>query len=226
MILVTRPLDLSNQTASKLREMGHKVIIHPLLEIKQRHDFMVPYSADNVFIITSQNSISAILKIQKDCYDLSIPIYVVGDRTARVLQQNGFKNIYSAAGTAIELIRLIKNQVPKTKKLIYISGSHVAGNIFSELSEDGYDIEQAIVYDSVFVDDIPHHIMQGITHIMFFSCRTAQSFLRIYNQNKYKLSDIKALCISKNVAEVIVDCDWEEIIISSQPSEKFMLDLL
>ena len=221
MILLTRPYDLSLKTATKLKKIGYKVVIAPLLKIECREVVVEKYTDYDALIVTSQNATYSIKGISA-LY--SKAIYVVGDATCKLLKDNGFLNVYSASGNAEALISMIKKKVEVAKNLVYLSGNHTAGNIYAILKEGGYNITQEIVYDSIDNESLPG--LAGITDIMFFSVRTANVFSNLHQVHKYDISTIRALCISHNVADVVQNLGWHTLLTAEQPNESAMLEML
>ncbi|AIF80853.1 uroporphyrinogen III synthase HEM4 [endosymbiont of Acanthamoeba sp. UWC8] len=205
--------------------MGYKVICYPQLKIEFNINITLPeVDLYNSLIVTSQNTAQAI----KDYAQLKdIHVHIVGEKTAEVLRNYGFKNIASISNDHIELISKIKEGVPHLSKLLYLRGDHVAGDIKRKLRQN-YIIDNLIVYKSVEIP-MPKKILcllksKIISMVLFYSPRTAALFAK--NTINLNFLNISAICISQNTADELSSLNFKEIKIAKLPNENSMLEYI
>lgn len=221
MILITRPLETAYKTLDKVKAMGLTGRIFPLLKIEfdlpaiKRVDF---WSFD-IVIITSQNVSKALKTFQ---VGVENPMLVVGERNAGLLKEAGF-NVSAYKSTASDLLRYITENVSISKKLLYLSGDHIAGHLDAKLTKHGFNIERKVVYFSNAIDSIPKNALNDIDKILFYSPRTAKVFSTLCNND---LTNITAICISENTAFMLNSLKFKDILIAKSPTEEGVLSLL
>lgn len=225
-VLITRPLEDALPMADALRSKGLESVLYPLFEPL----FLpVPYlKTPQALIITSKNALRAI-EGEEDLKN--IPLYGVGDETARLAQCMGFKNVISASGTSHDLIDLILKQTPKEQGILYhLSGNVIKVDIVKELQKKGLTAKRKIVYRIQKIRNLQDSLLydlenKKISHVMFFSPRTARFFVSLLNENKLEkiASEIRAVCLSNSVAQAVRSLQWKEIWISPQPLVKNMI---
>ena len=91
-VVVTRPQADSERTAAALEALGHEVLVTPLMRIE-------PVAADlagtwSAIVITSANALHAVPATA----DKTLPMFVVGDRSAEAAWRAGFSEVSSANG--------------------------------------------------------------------------------------------------------------------------------
>ncbi|MBA8666652.1 uroporphyrinogen-III synthase [Holosporaceae bacterium 'Namur'] len=222
MILITRPKAQARLIKLKLKNMGYKVICYPQLKIEFNINITLPeVDLYNGLIITSQNTAQAI----KDYVQLKdINAHVVGEKTAKVLRNYGFKNIVSISNDYIELISKIKEELPYLSKLLYLHGDHVAGDIKRKLMQY-HIIDNLIVYKSVEIPmskKILCFLRNKISMVLFYSPRTAALFAK--NTIALNFLNISAICISQNTADELSSLNFKEVKIAKLPNEDSMLE--
>lgn len=221
MILITRPLENSIRTLKKLEALGLTGKIFPLLEINfdrlaiQNIDF----NAAEIIVVTSQSAYKALKNFK---ISFNKPVLVVGQRTGELLKDSGY-NIRAIRNTASELLDYIERNISRNKKLLYLSGDHIASDLDTKLLELGFNLERKIIYSSVAVKAMPESILQNVDKILFYSPRTAKIFTEVCPN---KLDTVSAVCISNNTAKMLNNLKLKAVYVVQSPTEKDMLDLL
>lgn len=224
-VLLIRPLEDALPLASQLEARGKKVMCYPLFEPVF---FPVPRLKNpQALIITSKNALRA-LKGASELRDL--PLYTVGDETAALARTMGFKNVMSAQGTVQDLAGLIaKQETPARGVLCHLAGEVTKGSLVENLTTLGFKVERHVVYGICDAGCLPYPLIldfsQGqISHVMFFSPRTTELFVRLFKEagldEKLCLKD--ALCLSQDIAEKAQQLCWEKVWISPHPTAQDM----
>src|SRR5687768_7761156 len=125
-VLVTRPLEEARQFAERLSAFGIEAVLTPLLSIEFLDAALPPLAGVQAFIATSANGVRA---LAARTAERALPLYAVGDATARAAQDAGFTTVSSAAGDSHDLAALLQRQLdPAHGRLLHVSGAETGGD--------------------------------------------------------------------------------------------------
>jgi uroporphyrinogen-III synthase len=231
--LITRPKEDSEKSREQLNHLGCEVMVEPILEIVPFMGTKPQIAAaisrkPQAVIITSANGV----RVLADYVDeRDIIILAVGDTSADLAIEKGFKNVESAAGDVKELSKLIKSKYnPEDGFLLHVAGSVVAGDMQAELEEGGFEIRRICAYEARPAEKLSHDTKVAMANcdidfIIFYSARTAQIFeeLMIKENIAYLAKNIEIFSLSPNIKTNLV---WKSVYISEQPNEDALLELI
>ena len=231
-IILTRPLNDTENLMHELFNLGHKIIHLPTLKISSLNIDPINLDQFAAIVFTSANAIKY-LKTEKQ--KNNIVCFCVGSITEKIARMNGFTNTISAGGTVNALKHLIINskKIKKNKKIAYICGDNLSFDLDLDLISEGYKIEKIVNYSSEKILDIniqnKELIKNNPPHYIFvYSQRSAQSFIEIVK--KYSLYPLMTgstvMCISKKVASVFEKEKWQKIKIFNPGEELFSLKII
>lgn len=228
-VLLTRPREDSERLAGDLRARGNDVIVEPMLRIVPTGS-LPPLDGVAALVVTSANGIGA-FATASDRRDLTV--YSVGDATALAAEEAGFAKVESAQGDSAALGALIAARVkPEAGTLLHIHGRTVTGNLDKLLISKGYSVSYAVLYEAVAADKLSttacdHIAQQNIDMILFFSPRTARTFVRLIRQAGLagRCEAIIAICLSSAVAEACSALVWGGVHIAATPNGQAMMRL-
>jgi uroporphyrinogen-III synthase len=140
-VLLTRPAAQSASFAQSLqaRVGGLRVVVSPLMATVF-HTVTLPKEPLQGVILTSQTGAEAAGRLRTQLPDLA---YCVGDRTAHVAREAGFR-VQSAQGDAEALLALILREKPQA--LIHLRGREARGDLAQRLSAAGVFTQERVVY--------------------------------------------------------------------------------
>ena len=115
-LLVTRPEPDGSRQAEKLRAMGHEPVLAPLLTIEILPGVALDLKGAQAIIVTSRNVLRAVAARPELIEARNLPLYAVGDATADVAAELGFRQIVVGAGTGEQLADLIARS-PESRHL-------------------------------------------------------------------------------------------------------------
>jgi len=220
-VLLIRPLEDALPMATILKSKNIEFSHYPLFT-----PYVLPIPPlDNpqALIITSKNAIRALDEYE----DLKkIPLYAVGDKTAELAKKTGFSNIFSAAGTSQELIKLILKTGQRDKGILWhLSGETIRGNIVESLNFAGFEAKRQIVYRIEDIVTLPSSLLTElnnhfISHVIFCSPRTTTVFVSLLKNKKLEkiACKITALCLSQDIGKQASDLKWKKLWISPKPN--------
>lgn len=229
-ILVTRPQPQADTTARKLVAMGHEVVLEPLLRFQPLLLDEDVAGGAKAIAVTSAKAIEA-LAFNKLTEPLQmLPLYSVGEATAQAAKAAGFQNILSAEGDVGSLANLI-GQHNQEGPVFYPAAMDRSGDLSGQLATIGVACNMVEAYQMAAASQLSaqaHRLIAAgeIDCALFYSLRTIQVFLSLCRLEKTTvfLNSMKALCVSKRVAEQATS--FGEVFVAKAPSEDGLFELL
>jgi len=229
--MITRSREDGDRLAKVLAGRGIDAVLVPLLEIDIFEGPPLVLDDVQAILATSANGIRA---LAKRSLERRIPVFAVGDATARLAINKGFASVSTASGDVDTLAELVINALPPDGgELLHVAGTNVAGDLGGRLGERGfryrreviYAAERAMALDPSAVEAIRAN---GLDGILFYSPRTASIFVELADRAGIKgdLENITAYCLSEAVAHRIDGLPWRAIGIARRPDQESMLALL
>ena len=102
-IWITRAEPEASATAERVRALGHEPVVAPVLEVLPAGG-TPDLSGVAALAFTSRNGVAAFAAI---CTERDLPVFVVGEATARAARGSGFARVQSADGDVTALAELI-----------------------------------------------------------------------------------------------------------------------
>ena len=149
-ILVTRPEPDASRQADKLAARGHAAVLAPLLVIEPVADVALPLEGAQALLVTSRNALSALATHRQLAEALSLPLFAVGEATARVAQGLGFADVTAGPGTGEALAKLVSEELqPGQGPLVHLAGETQAFDLKAALANQGFTVRQPVLYRAV-----------------------------------------------------------------------------
>jgi uroporphyrinogen-III synthase len=229
--LVTRPADDAARLAESMAGRGHQAVIAPMFEI----DYSTPEPIDltdvQALLFTSANGVRGFVRMEPRRH---LPVFTVGDATARQARAAGFGDVTSAGGDVGDLARVAGDRLdPAAGTLFHAAGKQTAGNLKGMLERTGFAVRRAVLYRARPVPALPaaaaaalrNHTVDGA---LFFSPRTAEVFDRLVRAAALtdRLQRLAAMCLSAAVARRLDGGTWGAVRIAERPEASSLLALL
>ncbi|HEV7371590.1 uroporphyrinogen-III synthase [Arenibaculum sp.] len=230
-LLVTRPGEDGRALAALVEARGATALIDPMLEIEHHAGPPLDLAGAQALLFTSANGVRAAAARTSE---RSLPAFAVGDATARAARAAGFADVRSAGGDVGDLTALVaRSLVPGAGRLVHAAGTAVAGDLGAALAAAGFVVERAVLYAArpaaSLAESTVRELYAGtIDAVLFFSPRTARSFVRLAGQAGLdaRLVAVDALCLSTAVAMEARTMPWHAIRVAERPEQATLLDLL
>ena len=227
-ILLTRPLEDSQELILRFQKLGHEISHMPLVKIEKKNHENLNFSDYNGIIFTSSNSIKFLdIKL----IDKKINCFCVGSKTEKKARASGFLNVFSADGNVRNLKEIIlQNYNSSDGKLLYVSGEQISINLDQELISEGYLVKRIINYvaqaEEKINQDFIEKLKLKIPEIVFvYSQNSAINFLNIIKN--YQLVDLwmdtNLMCIGEKTSSVLNEIKWKKIFLFNPGEEEFLL---
>ena len=229
-LLITRIEAEARRLADALAAAGHDCAVAPLLAIVPR---VAPLDLRGVqaLLVTSGSGIEG-LAAATERRDL--PLYAVGDSTARKARAAGFSTVHSAGGNVEDLTDLVATRLdPAAGRLLHAAGAALAGDLAGALAARGFAVDRVTLYDSVAATALPEPVAQGLAAgafdgVLFFSPRTAATFVTLARNGlpKPDFSGRTAYCLSAAVADALAPLGFGRVLVAAHPTEADLRALL
>ena len=226
-LLLTRPADDAEATAAELRQRGHDVLIEPMLTIRPLPEAPLDLDGVHALLLTSTNGARALIG---RAVPLDIPVYAVGDASARAAADAGFTRITSAGGDVADLARLvIARTTPDSGRLVHVAGSAVAGDLAGQLAAAGLKVDRVVLYAAepatALSIDCTEALRTGrLDGGLFFSPRSGRAFARLT-----RMAGCEDHCrrltgwFLSDAVSVACDLPWRARRIAAEPTQAALL---
>lgn len=231
--LITRPKEDAEKSRARLREFGFEVVMEPLLEIipcmgSKPQIIAAILRKPQAVLVTSANGIRMLAKYA-DEKDLNI--FAVGDSSADIARQLGYKKVQSASGDAKELFTLVKKKLTPGKGFIlHIAGNVVKHGLKEKLEEEGFEVQRISAYEARPVKGLSAGLKVALANceidfVVFYSSRTAEVFEELMRNERidYLAPNIEIFSLSPNIKTTL---EWKRIYIAEKPHEDCLLQLI
>ena len=230
-LLLTRPRADAKALAEMLRSRGHRAIVAPMVAIRPKPGAAVSLSGVQAIMATSANGVRA---LAARTTERGVPLYAVGDATARAAHGEGFTQVESAAGDVDALAALVTGRcTPAAGALLHVAGTAVAGDLAGTLGRAGFTVCRATLYEARLARTLPAAARRALEDraldgALFFSPRTAASFDNLLRCAALAeaVQPLTAFCLSPAVAEAAAALPWRAVRVAAAPTEAALLELI
>ena len=227
----TRPHDDSAFFANELSPHGIESIVGPVLHIARKPLTHIAHDAPNGLLLTSRHAAHALALLPASWRN--VPVYCVGNATAKAAGEHGFTRLVSGMKDVQALLPRIAGEVSAGSTLLYLAGDETRMDVTNLLAKRGITVTMTVVYYAIAEHDLDAHIVEAlaashISGVALFSPRSARITCTLLE--KAGLSEcaraISAYCFSANVAQEAKTLPWAAIHICSAPTRAAMRELI
>jgi uroporphyrinogen-III synthase len=232
-LLVTRPEPDASRQAKVLAERGHVPMLVPLLSIESIAEKPLDFNGAQALIVTSRNALRALASRVEFAEALHLPLFAVGEVTARDASALGFAKVITGLGTGEALADLIAATLdPGVGSLVHLSGETVAFDLKSALEAKGFIVRQAVLYRSVPASELPQEALSllkagKLDGVILMSPRTAATFVDLVRRHGLvtQASRLVCYCLSGAVAKAAEPLG-SRVVVAANPREEDVLALI
>ncbi|MDH5748360.1 MAG: uroporphyrinogen-III synthase [Rhodospirillales bacterium] len=227
-LILTRPSEDSRALAAELESLGVESLIEPLLTVTFNEGSKPDLSGAQALLATSANGVRAFAHLSRR---RDLPVYAVGDATARAAADAGFEIVASATGDVQALAALVRDRLnPAAGALIHIAGSKVAGDLAGMLADAGFQVRRAVLYDArparALSAAAAAAMRDGtVDGVLFYSPRTAAAFVDLVRAASLEtaIGALSAFCLSSAVGREAEALRWARVVIAERPDQAALL---
>lgn len=207
-LVLTRPKKDGERLARKLRRFGHQVWLAPMLTINVFDRVDWPNFTPDILAATSANGVLALIAHAASFRQATgvrvqtLPLFAVGQQTARAAKRAGWQTIHTGQGDVNSLANQMKH-VSQQAEIWHISGEDQAGDLVKQLSAHGRQARRVKLYEAVQAQYLPKRVVNRLTAadgFVLYSVRSAQAFIACLNGRHLSAT---AFCLSSKVADVM-----------------------
>ncbi|MCB1540229.1 MAG: uroporphyrinogen-III synthase [Rhodoblastus sp.] len=223
-ILVVRAAEDARRTAARLAAAGHAAIVAPVLVV--RHiDQAIPGDFDAV-VATSSHAFGVPDRLAAL---RTVPLYVVGVRTADVAKQAGFRSPLITAPNAENLARDMARNLPAGARVLYLAGRDRKPDLEIALGQtcaltifETYAMEPAPELAQAAAEALKAGAVDATLH---YSQRSAAIFLDLARRAGVadRLAGPRHIAISDDAAKPLVAAGLQ-VAVAAQPNEDSMIE--
>jgi uroporphyrinogen-III synthase len=225
-VLVTRPQPGAGETAAALRALGHVPVLAPVLRIEPMIVAVPRHVA--AIAITSGQALAGLPSALR-----ALPLYAVGDASARRAFEVGFRHVESAGGTARDLARLMGGRLPPGAAVLLASGVGNGLDLASDLRAAGLRVSRRVAYRTVPAEALEIAAVSAleadeVDFVLIFSPASAKRFVALAHGAGVEpgLQRVIAIAISPAAAAPLGALPLRAVRIAMAPDQKHMLALL
>ena len=228
-MLVTRPEPDAQTTLARLDALGIEAVAAPVMVRQTLDGSLPPSDGFTAMVLTSANAIRALA--DRDVLDQyrHLPVFAVGDHTAREANEAGFIRVSSAAGAFQDLVNAMS--IARLKgPIFYPAAKHQSADLAKALAPLGVMVATSKVYEMVAADTLPDTVLSElggeIGAVLAYSRRSAEIFTRLADSlERTRRSRLAMLCMSEAVAEPLLEARFSRISLADHPDEDAMMSL-
>lgn len=232
-LLVTRPEPDATRQRNALAARGHEPVLAPLLTIEPVKDVPLHLDGAQGLIVTSRNALRALASHPELLAAKRLPLFAVGEATAKAARDLGFAEVTAGPGTGESLAWLISERLKASAgALVHLSGETVAFDLKTALEARGFTVRQPILYKAVPATELPQEALAllkagRLDGVILMSPRTAAIFASLVVQHRAvaQASRLNCYCLSAAVAQALEPLKGSAII-AARPREEDVLALI
>jgi uroporphyrinogen-III synthase len=225
-LLVTRPQPEAERTATRLRGLGHIVIVAPVLAVRPSGEPAPPGPFD-ALLVTSANAVPAVARA-----GLAGPVFAVGPRTAAALRDAGFAEVRAAAD-ALALAGLVRTELAAGARLLHVAGRDRKAEPERSLAAAGFTVTTWVAYAALPASALPDEAVRALARgdvdaVLHYSRRSAATLLDLAVAAGLdgSLTALAHVCISDDAAAPLRAAGARRVVAAAQPDEDGLLAAL
>lgn len=145
-IWITRAQPGADATAERVRALGHRPLVEPLLVTRPLAGVTVELGGVGALAFTSANGVRAYAALTKD---RGLTVFAVGASTALAAREVGFRRVMSSDGDVAALSEGIAARRRELKGAVLHPGAaEPAGDLVGSLAVEGVEVRTLSLYDT------------------------------------------------------------------------------
>lgn len=229
-VLVARPRDGGDRTAARLVALGHSALVAPVLEIRPSGE-PPPAIRPDAIAVTSAHAVPA-LGLWRERF-AGVPVFAVGDATARALREAGIADVTVAGADGAALAASIAAALARNGTILHAAGRDRRPEPRRSLLAAGFSAETWECYAAEAVPALPAHLAtalaDGSLHAaLHYSRRSAETLCRLADAAGLNaaLRGLRHVCLSTEVSAGLEPLDPADLSVAAQPTEDALFEAL
>ena len=227
-IWITRTAPHAEDTAARLRALGHAPLVAPVLEVRRLAAPPPDLAGVGALAFTSRNGVAAFAALTSV---RGLPVVAVGDATARAAREAGFADVRSADGDVDALAAYIRGHPGELSgELLHPGASEPAGDLAAALREAGITVRLHPVYAteawalSLAAAAALKARPVELDAVLVHSPRAAERLAQM-EEVMAAAQHLHAYCISPAAAAPLARLGFASVAVAAEPHESALLSL-
>ena len=224
-VLLTRAVEDSTRTRATLEDLGHRVLVSPVIATETTGAAWPGGIVDAVLATSGKAFVATTAGGPMPEARRLVPLWLVGKRTEEAARAADFRGPAYVAPNAVALaFELGKRRAGK--RVVYLAGRNRKADIETALSVMDQPIDVIEVYEAVAARGLDTRVAEAISEdtvdaVLHFSRRSATLFVDL--ARAVDLDDrVVHVCLSADVAEPLADEGWKTIV-AAEPLETSLI---
>ena len=225
LVWVTRTAPYNKLTERRVRGAGRHPLLAPALRV-------VPIVSARVVAVPNALVFTSLQGVRTHRFFpglASLPVFAVGDRSARFARLRGYRRVFSAEGDVGDLHKLIRATMPAGSEILHLSAAQPAGDLLAMLRDDGFIARRQCVYEAVEANAQDLEWVAGRLHeidtILVHSPRAGRLVASWLQEQKDGWRGT-VVCISAAAAAAFSVLPAVSVAVASMPNESELMALL
>ncbi|MGE3245853.1 MAG: uroporphyrinogen-III synthase [Beijerinckiaceae bacterium] len=230
-VLLVRPEAEARRFAGRLQEAGHEVLVSPVLDIRPTGNAR-PDGPFDALIASSARAFELLSLADAERLRV-LPLFAVGERSAKSAQACGFPPPFALGTNAAELIAAIAKVPGSGRHFLYLAGERRKPALEAALRAAGHAVTAWEIYNAVAAPTLTAPALAAlgagqIDAVLHFSRRSAEIFAGLAAAAGLRAATAQALhiCISSDAAAGLTELGPVRARIAETPDSNAMLALL
>ncbi|MBV8682115.1 MAG: uroporphyrinogen-III synthase [Caulobacteraceae bacterium] len=223
-VWITRAQPGADATAARVRELGLRPLVEPLLEVRLLPSEPVDLAAIGALAFTSANAVRAFAPRSPRC---DLPVFVIGAATAAAARAAGFNDVRSADGDVRALGEFVASQwSPTDGAILHPGAAEPAGDLVGALASAGLSARGLTMYETVARPPSAALLatLPDVRFVLVHSPKGARALAEVLERSP--APHISALCLSRAVAAPLADAELAGMVFAEAPSEDALMEIL
>ena len=223
-IWITRAQPGADATAERVRALGHRPVVAPLLAVQPVLGAEPDLSGVGALAFTSANGVRAFTALSPV---RALKVFAVGAATAKAAKAAGFRQVLSADGDVEALAEGISGRRREIAGVVLHPGAaEPAGDLVGMLAEQGVEARSLPLYDTAPAAFGPAELaeLEGVEIALLHSPKAAEALAALLA--RHPMPELSVLGLSRNVLKPLAEIDLAHRAFAPFPLEAALLNLI
>ncbi|GAB5455540.1 MAG: hypothetical protein Hens2KO_17690 [Henriciella sp.] len=220
-IIVTRAEPGASETVERLKALGKRPLLAPMLSLRELTDEPIPDPKDlSGLVFTSANGVRTYSARRAD---RQLPAWCVGPATAQAAREEDFETVHESAGNAVDLAEFITTRMTAPERpLLHVANAAAGGTLKKTLESKGYRTLFAPIYEMLPAQSLPDAVSDLFNQntqsiVLVHSEKGAKAFAALIDAQA--LSNCTGVAISDRASGPLEPLNLNAIYIADVPNE-------
>jgi uroporphyrinogen-III synthase len=223
-VWITRTRPAAEATAERVRALGHKAFVIPLLEVRAVDPGPLRLEGVGALAFTSANAVRA---FADSTADRSLKVFAVGAATAQAARAVGFKTVLSTEGGVSVLARALADRRRHLNgEVLHPGAAEPAGDLVGDLARHGVPARSVTLYETLeaelTAEDLA--VLPDLDDVLIHSAKAAKALAKVLRG--HPAPRLRAIGLSKAALAPLARSPLSAKLAAPNPLEADLLNLI